>query len=63
MHSPKEEVMILMEKEERTESEKIPAGQLLYDNIILWLVLGLVVTGVLYSVWGLIETLSVAPAP
>ena len=54
-----------MEKEERTETEsqEIPAGQVWFDNIILWLVLGLAVTGVLYSVWGLIETLNIAPMP
>jgi hypothetical protein len=52
-----------MEKEERTEIQEIPAGQVWFDNIILWLVLGLTVTGVLYSVWGLIETLNVAPIP
>jgi len=52
-----------MGKEEKAESEEIPAGQIWYDKIFLWLVLGLAVTGVLYSVWGLIETLNVAPVP
>lgn len=52
-----------MGKEEKAKNEEIPAGQDLFDNMFLWLGLGMAVTGVLYGVWGLIETLSVMPAP
>ena len=37
------------------ESAPIPAGQKLFDNVWLWLVLSLLISGVLYNAWGLIE--------
>ncbi len=58
-----EEAKTLMGKEEKANREEVPAGQTIFDNIFLWLALGLLITGVLYSVWGLIETLGVVPAP
>ena len=38
-----------------TESTPIPAGQKLFDNVWLWLVLSLLISGVIYNAWGLIE--------
>jgi hypothetical protein len=39
----------------------IPLGQRLFDRMFLLLVVSLLISGVLYNVWGLIETLG-APA-
>lgn len=42
------------------EEERIPAGQILMDDVFFLLMLGLVVPTLLYLVWGLWET-SVIP--
>ena len=52
-----------MKKEETSNEEEIPRNQKVFDNIFLWLALGILVPGILYTVWGLIEVLSVAPVP
>lgn len=41
---------------------EIPLGQRLFDNVFLWLVAGLVVMGVVYTGWGLVEILTLPPA-
>lgn len=41
----------------------VPGGQLFYDNTILILVLGVVVPTLIYTVWGLIEVMSVPKLP
>jgi hypothetical protein len=41
------------------ESEPIPAGQKLFDNMFLWLILSFLITGLIYNAWGLIEVFSV----
>lgn len=43
--------------------EEISLGQKFFDNMFLLLILSLLITFVLYNVWGLIETLGVPPAP
>ena len=52
-----------MENEHPSEEEKIPKGQILFDNIWLWFILSVLLTGILYTVWGLIEMMNVPPAP
>lgn len=52
-----------MEETKATEqgpalSEPVPKGQQIFDNWVLLLILSLLISGVLYNVWGLIETLS-----
>ena len=39
--------------------EAIPAGQKLFDNMFLWLVLSFLISGVLYNIWGLVEVFTV----
>ena len=44
------------------ETEKKPLGQRLLDNVWLLLALGLLVPIISYTVWGLIELLSMGEA-
>ena len=37
------------------ESTPLPAGQGWFDHIFLWLILSIVISGLLYNVWGMIE--------
>lgn len=41
----------------------VPAWQVLYDNIWLLLILGVVVPTLVYTVWGLIEIMMVPQLP
>lgn len=41
----------------------IPSGQAFYDNIGLLLFLGIVVPTVIYTVWGLIDVMTVPALP
>ncbi len=52
-----------MENEHPSEEEKIPKGQIWFDRIFLWFILSVLITGILYTVWGLIEMVNVPPAP
>ncbi|MBF0152377.1 MAG: hypothetical protein HQL64_01365 [Magnetococcales bacterium] len=45
------------------EGEEVPFMQRLLDSPFQLLTLGLVVPGVLYMVWGLIETVTIPLAP
>lgn len=45
------------------EKEPIPRGQKIFDNIWLWFLLSLLISGVLYNVWGILTLLNVLPAP
>ncbi|MCB0044375.1 MAG: hypothetical protein KDD92_02990 [Caldilineaceae bacterium] len=38
-------------------------GQRLFDNVYLLLTLSILISFVIYNVWGLIKTLNVPPAP
>jgi hypothetical protein len=40
---------------EHSEEEEIPAGQAWFDNIFLWFILSVLITGLMYNVWGLLE--------
>ncbi|MFQ5421383.1 MAG: hypothetical protein ACE5EY_13585 [Anaerolineae bacterium] len=48
-----------MAEEEKTganpEPEEIPQGQVLFDRIFLWLIVGSAITAILYNGWGLVE--------
>jgi len=52
-----------MGNEEKPENKEIPSGQVWFDRIFLWFVVSLLITGVMYTVWGLIEIASLPPAP
>jgi hypothetical protein len=53
----------VMASPEPIAPEQIPLGQRLFDNMFLLLVAGIVIMAVLYTGWGLIEILSLPPAP
>jgi hypothetical protein len=48
---------------ERPAEDRVPLGQRLFDRPFLLLVAGIVVMFVFYTGWGLIEILSLKPAP
>lgn len=50
-----------MATEEKRE-EPIPSGQAFFDNIFLLLGLSLVISTVLYNIWGLINVFLQTPA-
>ena len=52
-----------MENEHSSEEEQIPKGQILFDRIWMWFILSVLITGILYTVWGLIEMVNVPSAP
>lgn len=41
----------------------VPGGQRFLDNIFLLMALGLIIPIISYTVWGLIEIISVPPLP
>ncbi len=47
---------------EAPDAEPIPAGQRLFDNILLLLAAGIAVMGVVYTGWGLWEIVTLPPA-
>ncbi len=49
------------ETQERKEEERIPLGQVIFDEIFLLFLLSLVLSFVLYNVWGLLDLLRVPP--
>ncbi len=53
-----------VEKREHPEvEEQVPLGQVVFDQIFLLFLLSLVLSFVLYNVWGLMELLNVPIAP
>lgn len=44
-------------------NEPIPSGQIWYDRVGLLLFLGVVVPTLIYTVWGLIDVMTVPPLP
>jgi hypothetical protein len=42
---------------------EIPLGQRLFDRIFLLLIVSLLISGVLYNLWGLLEVLDAPPLP
>lgn len=49
-----------MSKEEKAT---VPVGQRISDNMWLLFILSLVISGIVYNLWGIIEILNVPPAP
>lgn len=43
------------------EDGPIPGGQTIYDRMFLWLILGLIVPGTIFTLWGLIDILMLTP--
>lgn len=52
-----------MNEKEREPDEKIPLGQKLFERPFLLLIAGIVVMLAFYTLWGLVEILSLKPAP
>jgi hypothetical protein len=52
-----------MAAQQNERAEEVPAGQRFYDNIFLLLLLGVLVTGVVYVGWGMWEILTLPSAP
>lgn len=53
-----------MNKQKKTggrqaELQEIPLGQRLFDNTFALLIVSIVISGLVYNVWGLIETLGI----
>ncbi|MBC8518782.1 MAG: hypothetical protein H8D24_00025 [Gammaproteobacteria bacterium] len=49
--------------EEQTNEERVPAMQRLLDNPFLLLFLGIAVPTVFYTMWGIMEIISIPMAP
>jgi len=48
---------------EPREPDEIPLGQRLYDSPFLLLILGVLVVGVFYTLWGIVEISTIPEAP
>ncbi len=45
------------------EDEREPFGKRLLDNIWLLFLLSLLISGILYNAWGIIDLMSIRPIP
>jgi hypothetical protein len=52
-----------MNETERKEAEPVPLGQRLFERPFLLLIAGIVVMLAFYTLWGLVEILTLRPAP
>ena len=52
-----------MAKQEKQENEPVPQWQALFDNVWLLFLLSLLISAVIYNVWGVVDLLHVPPAP
>ena len=50
-------------KEKKDESEPIPRGQKIFDNIWLLFIVSLVISTLIYNVWGIVDLMRVPLAP
>lgn len=50
-------------EEQQQEPEPIPLGQTIFDEVFLWFLLSLVISFVLYNVWGLMDLLRTPVLP
>jgi len=48
---------------EQKGKEPVPVGQKWFDNVWLLFLLSLLISGLLYNVWGLVDLMNVPPAP
>ena len=46
-----------MEPDKEREQEQIPIGQVLFDEIFLFFLASLVISFILYNLWGLLDLL------
>ena len=51
------------EKERSQEQERIPLGQVVFDEIFLLFMLSLVISFVLFNLWGMLELLRTPLSP
>ncbi len=54
---------IAMPKKEKEEGEPISQGQKIFDNIWLLFILSLVISTLIYNVWGIVDLMGVPLAP
>lgn len=47
----------------KQEKESVSMGQKIFDNVWLLFVLSLVISTLIYNVWGIVDLLNVPPAP
>jgi FtsH-binding integral membrane protein len=52
-----------MAKKENAEMQEEPKGQKIFDNVWLLFALSLLISGLIYNVWGIMDLLGVPPAP
>ena len=52
-----------LESGEQLDLANKTLGQRLFDNMYVLLIISVLISFILYNVWGLIETLNVPPAP
>lgn len=52
-----------MSEKNEHESPEAAKWQKMFDNIWLLFLLSVVISGVIYNVWGIMDLLSVPPAP
>jgi len=52
-----------MSKKEKQEHEPVSLGQKIFDNIWLLFLLSLLISTLIYNVWGISNLLSIPPAP
>jgi len=52
-----------MSKKDEREHEAVPQGQKWFDNIWLLFVLSLLISTLIYNVWGIIDLINVPLAP
>jgi hypothetical protein len=63
VRTPSPEPGGLMNESERKETEQVPLGQRLFERPFLLLIAGIVVMLAFYTLWGLVEILTLRPAP
>ncbi len=52
-----------MTTKEKQQNEPVPQGQKVFDNIWLLFLISLLISGVIYNVWGIIDLMGVPPLP
>ncbi len=52
-----------MDDEKVEEERRIPVGQIVFDEIFLWLLISIVISVAFYNVWGLFDLMRTPPAP
>lgn len=50
-------------QENEEEKERVPLGQIIFDDMFLWFLLSMIISIVIYNLWGLMELVSLPLAP